>query len=641
MQQLHTLLRSARSLAVAAALAVLCLVASCGAASALGGPARELVPNVSATNAEIAASLQRNGFSESFSQAAANLSSNMENRGGKLALYNGSCCTGVLQMTGTNLRAFCHCSHEQYAGMTLDQQTMYWGQLTRSGFTDSSIRRLDAMTTFDGQPVDDAMKLACVQLGVGNCRQMLNSGSCSGFKDGNGTTICKMAAAIRNGANTIGNTRMGGAAGTAATADSANGGNNTVGGEAVTERSARSDALPMGNPIYCWSCDAIVYALAVTEGTVRSGLPAVMGGLLPLMAVGIALGLIYRIMLAMVAGIDPVRQALPILARAALVLGILGAGGATLSGLILDGVVSPVLNGGAALGRDVAVAGAAGINVTINKLTATPGSATVDQSNTCSYGASAYVTLTALAEAENAATSLACTVHQASTTAAQIGVYLSAATGGGWIASTALNAAGALIAVLAVMGMLRFGLLFMDVCLGLAVMAAFMPWSAYAWVFDSTRPSWTRFWRRLAASFLSLVVAGLSCVAAVLLLLTGIRAGAGLTTGAALSPAEALLAAQAIVTAVSADDPKTMAAAVRLVLFTVCGALASSHVIEQSQSIVEHVTGAPMSKALSAAATGTIQTVVGVGGSVGAAIGGAAIGQGGRMAGGLAARFAR
>src|SRR5690606_22236115 len=43
------------------------------------------------------------------------------------------------------------------------------------------------------------MVLACVQLGIGNCQKMINSGSCNGFADINGTTICKMADRIRNG----------------------------------------------------------------------------------------------------------------------------------------------------------------------------------------------------------------------------------------------------------------------------------------------------------------------------------------------------------------------------------------------------------------------------------------------------------
>jgi hypothetical protein len=60
-------------------------------------------------------------------------------------------------------------------------------------------KTLAGLGTFDGREVDGDMVLACVQLGIGNCQKMINSGSCNGFADINGTTICKMADRIRNG----------------------------------------------------------------------------------------------------------------------------------------------------------------------------------------------------------------------------------------------------------------------------------------------------------------------------------------------------------------------------------------------------------------------------------------------------------
>jgi hypothetical protein len=53
------------------------------------------------------------------------------------------------------------------------------------------------MSTFDGQKVDASFIAACIQLGTGNCQKMVNSGSCSGFSDINGTTICGMASNAR------------------------------------------------------------------------------------------------------------------------------------------------------------------------------------------------------------------------------------------------------------------------------------------------------------------------------------------------------------------------------------------------------------------------------------------------------------
>ena len=57
------------------------------------------------------------------------------------------------------------------------------------------------MVVAKAQPVDAPLLLACVQLGQGNCKTMVQAGQCSGFSDANGTTICKVTAGMRNALN--------------------------------------------------------------------------------------------------------------------------------------------------------------------------------------------------------------------------------------------------------------------------------------------------------------------------------------------------------------------------------------------------------------------------------------------------------
>ena len=115
---------------------------------------------------------------------------------GNAGIYNGSCCTGIFQLNQGNLRAN-GLTPQQYANMSLDQQVAVWAKVTNGGVNTGVVRKLQEMKTFDGQPVDGAMIMACIQLGTGNCQKMVQSGKCTGFSDINGTTICKMANAMR------------------------------------------------------------------------------------------------------------------------------------------------------------------------------------------------------------------------------------------------------------------------------------------------------------------------------------------------------------------------------------------------------------------------------------------------------------
>lgn len=133
-----------------------------------------------------------NAWLKQNAESVANLALKVES-GGRLDVYNGSCCFGVLQMNRTNIRVYAKMTPAQFQKADLQTQVNAWSKLTSQMMNTGPVRRLIAMGTFDGRPVTGELVMACIQLGVGNCQKMINSGSCNGFKDSNGTSICAMA----------------------------------------------------------------------------------------------------------------------------------------------------------------------------------------------------------------------------------------------------------------------------------------------------------------------------------------------------------------------------------------------------------------------------------------------------------------
>lgn len=123
---------------------------------------------------------------------------------GRTDVYNGSCCYGVLQLNTDNVWRYARVAPEVFRTWPLRDQVNAWAQLTKEAMDNQIVRGLTAMQAFDGRPVDSNLVLACVQLGIGNCQTMINSGSCSGFRDSNGTSICDMADRIAGGAPAAG-----------------------------------------------------------------------------------------------------------------------------------------------------------------------------------------------------------------------------------------------------------------------------------------------------------------------------------------------------------------------------------------------------------------------------------------------------
>ena len=167
--------------------------------------------------ADIAAAIQNSPSASTWlkqnAQAVAQLAINVES-GGNTTAFNGSCCYGVLQMNRTNIARYANVTPEQYQQLSLQEQVNAWTQLTSKAMQSTAVTNLLALGTFDGRTVDGNLVLACVQLGIGNCQTMINSGKCSGFADRNGTTICSMAdkiAGTNSGGTSGGNTGGSGA----------------------------------------------------------------------------------------------------------------------------------------------------------------------------------------------------------------------------------------------------------------------------------------------------------------------------------------------------------------------------------------------------------------------------------------------
>lgn len=179
------------------ALLTLLFIGIAGAISQANAKISQIGPKTNYTSQQIADAVRRSSLDPSLRAYADQMGQlGVYESSGNAGVYNGSCCTGIFQINQSNLRAQ-GLTPAQYANMGLDQQVEVWARVTNGGVNTGVVKKLQGMQTFDGQPVDGAFIMACIQLGTGNCQKMVQSGSCSGFSDINGTTICKMANAMR------------------------------------------------------------------------------------------------------------------------------------------------------------------------------------------------------------------------------------------------------------------------------------------------------------------------------------------------------------------------------------------------------------------------------------------------------------
>jgi type IV secretory pathway VirB6-like protein len=240
----------------------------------------QLGPKTNYSAADVAGAIRNSGLSPSLMQYANDIGNLARfESGGNTGVYNGTCCTGILQMNRSNLAAQ-GLTPQQYANMSLQDQVNAWAKLTNSAASSSAVKELIAKGTFDGRKVDGALVLACIQLGTGNCQKMLDSKSCSGFADSNGTTICKMADKIRGGES-----------------ESADPGDTTKPDETNNETakpSATAEAI-LRNAGKCWACTIIVKAGEVTVQVVPKALDSLTRPLMPLMGILFGIVIIFMV----------------------------------------------------------------------------------------------------------------------------------------------------------------------------------------------------------------------------------------------------------------------------------------------------------------------------------------------------------
>lgn len=190
----------ARSAAVSGLFRSLLLMLVLFCAGLAPASAQQLGPKVVVTAGQVAAAIGNSPLSPGLKAYAADigkLAINVES-GGNLGIYNGTCCTGVLQVNKGGLAKYCDCTSEEYASMSLQQQVDVWAKLTNANANNSTVQGLMGMGSFGGKPVTGAMVLSCIQIGPGNCAKTIQAGTCatSAGSDGNGNNFCDFAAKI-------------------------------------------------------------------------------------------------------------------------------------------------------------------------------------------------------------------------------------------------------------------------------------------------------------------------------------------------------------------------------------------------------------------------------------------------------------
>lgn len=247
----------------------------------------QMGPSTRVSQADIAAAIQNSSVNSSMRSYGNDIASlAMFESGGNPGVYNGTCCTGLLQVNRSNLAAQ-GLTPQQYANMGTQQQVDVWLRVTNQGANTAVVRQLQQMQqngqTFDGRPVDGALILSCIQLGTGNCQKMVRSGSCSGFADSNGTTICKMADKVRGGSN--GET----------TPNNSDPNSNDTGGTGQASDSTSEAALRqiLESSKKCWICEIVTKTSTITSKIVPLVVQALVTPGLPLMAVLFGVFLVF------------------------------------------------------------------------------------------------------------------------------------------------------------------------------------------------------------------------------------------------------------------------------------------------------------------------------------------------------------
>lgn len=568
------------------------------------------------SNAQIAAAMVRQGFTPSFAQAAANLSSNVEDRNGDLEATNGK-AFGVMQVWYTNLASskICGCSGSQYMAMSLDEQVAIWKKVYYSNIS-AGVKALDHIDVIDGQKVDDALKLACDQLGAKVCNGFVDARSCSATKDGNGTTVCKMAAGIRLGANNIGNTPS-------STNDwnSTASNTNTINGnvdditkdESTFYKPLMGIGMSLGQSDYCWTCDAIIYGLKISETILDNSIAMIIDETHMLFIWIFFLNILWRLGNAIVSGTQPMKYIAISFFKGMAFFFFALTPATTLSDYIVDVAYNSVINDSASAAQYAINTISSGMNIPITTMDPNQGKPTTSKSSECTYEASAKVTLTHLIVAETALTQLACTIHATEQVEIQMGITIAQSNGQATnlqdaLTARVINLLGLFMAIIALMGLLRFGLVVFDIIISLTVSIVFTPWCLFCWIFPSTSRVTRNYLLRLATLPVAFLISGISTCVAIKVVLISLYTGLGLDpASASLDPADIVIKAQKLAEDYHISDPETTSSLIFMILSTACGAYISSYILERAQGLTAALTGVNISNAMSRGLVGGIQ----------------------------------
>ncbi|QRM34990.1 hypothetical protein [Microvirga sp. VF16] len=480
-----------------ALLAVL-IVGNVGFISEAWAGKSQLGPKTNYSASDIANAVRNSNLNPSLRQYADQMGNlGMFESGGNAGIYNGSCCTGVFQLNRSNLAAAGY-TPEEYANAGLDEQVRVWANLTNQGANTAVVRQLQQMGTFDGQQVDGAMIMACIQLGTGNCQKMVQSGKCSGFSDINGTTICAMAQKMRNGASTP--------------TEVSDPFQNIAEGTDTSDLSSRPDLQVQE----CWGCDGVA---RVVEITGRIG-PALINkfGTKAAKLMGVIFSIVFALLIAgrlfWISRSGGWNDIFWLVMRFTFVITLIGTG-SVYTEIVRPYVLVPSMSLGGELGTKLA-------NVGNNAF-----------KNNKSTGVCRYDRISGtdqeIIRAGESVIKLVCAVHLTVNEAIKKGsepasrIETADSSARSTIVSFALSIFFFIVFGLYWLALLLFAFQIVEALVRMGFFVAFAPFLAYAWVYKSTQKTFTNALRSFFYGSVLLVMSGLLSAVVLFVLAQGIE----------------------------------------------------------------------------------------------------------------------
>ena len=635
-----------------------------------------------------------NPYLASNASSFAAMSHNVEDPNGNTGTYNGSCCSGLMQINQTNLKNYCNCTPQQFATMSGQDQVnvytkYYEGEIQNS----SGVKQLQQMQasgqTLGGQKVDGAMIAACAQLGAGNCAAAIRN-NCSSKANGSGgdgsVNVCTMAAKADNGAqvtappasstpSTTPSTSPTTSPSTTPGSSTSPSTSPTTTATTPTDSATTTASMPVGDPTICWLCDATVDAMSVLSLMATSAVPTVAAEFWPLAVSLVMFGLVYRILFQVVAGQPPLRGVAGIALRLAVVGALLGAtavttgstpsatgtatlgqagsmpddssggsggtvqaadglgGNGAVSGdnFVTDWVLTPPISLGSAVGVGIAAVAAPAVGLT------------APQTSNCQYTQPSTSGAAALSTATTDLVGLVCYVHVAGSYGAAAGAALlsarlNATTLLDDLAAMLFIVAGFMMTYLGVSTMLSFGGALVEAIVRLALVVAFLPLFLVLAIFDSTRQIATHAARSLLFTFLFLALTGAGSVVAMFVAAKAMQLGLGQSSGS-LDPVALSTTAQSTMSGLDVTQASSYATLVKFFGFDAIGFLMASRVLSSMQDLAAKLSSYEEGRAgaMASAPAAMARRI----GTVGLGLAGTAGAVGARVAGKLAGGLVR